>query len=131
MLRRGELEQVIWLKGTPTIMVGRIEDPHFEEHLREGPYVVFDDAALDVYKNDPRVHFVPGHPVLRTAMPELLQGMGVAVPGQAIMKLQKLERWGMHATGYGSSLRLLAPLGAAALAFAGVLAGSAALARKS
>src|ERR1041385_5217551 len=27
MLRRGELKQVIWLKGTPTIMVGEIDDP--------------------------------------------------------------------------------------------------------
>jgi uncharacterized protein (DUF362 family) len=130
MLRRGELEQVMWLRGTPTIMVGRVEDPHFEEHLREGPYVVFDDVALPEYKNDPRVHFVPGHPVLRTAMPELLKGMGVGVAGQAIMRWQKLERWGMHTTGYGSSFRLLAPLGAAAVAFAGVL-GAASLTRKS
>src|SRR5215216_5504461 len=62
MLRRGELNQVIWLKGTPTIMIGEVDDPHFEEHLKEGPYVVFDNSAKPQYKNDPRVHFVPGHP---------------------------------------------------------------------
>jgi len=39
MLRRGELNHVIWLKGTPTIMVGEVDDPNFEEHLREGPYI--------------------------------------------------------------------------------------------
>ena len=84
MLRRGELNKVIWTKGTPTIMMGDVEDPNFEEHLREGPYVVFDDAARPEYKNDPRVHFVPGHPVLRTAMPELMKGLGVEVPGKAV-----------------------------------------------
>ena len=46
----------------------RVEDPHFEEHLKEGPYLVFDDAARPEYRNDPRVHFVSGHPVLRKAM---------------------------------------------------------------
>jgi uncharacterized protein (DUF362 family) len=130
MLRRGELERVIWLRGTPTVMVGRVEDPNFEEHLREGPYVVFDDAALPTYKNDPRVHFVPGHPVLRTAMPELLKGMGVGLAGQTAMRWQQFERWGMHTVGYGAALHKLAPLGAAALAFAGVL-GAAALSRRS
>src|SRR5918993_3391087 len=34
MLRRGELNHVIWLKGTPTIMIGEVDDPQFEEHLR-------------------------------------------------------------------------------------------------
>src|SRR5947209_7889353 len=130
MLRRGELKHVIFAKGTPTIMMGDIEDPAFEEHLKQGPYVVFDDAARPEYKNDPRVHFVPGHPVLRTAMPELLKGMGVNLAGQTAMKWQQWERWGMHTTGYGSSLRKLAPLGAAALAFAGVM-GAMKLSRKS
>jgi hypothetical protein len=126
MLRRGEMQQVIWLKGTPTIMIGNVEDPHFEEHLKEGPYVVFDDAARPEYKNDPRVYFVPGHPVLRTAMPELFKGLGVKIPAQAAMKWQQLERWGMHEVEYGSpaaaGAALVRPLAAAALAFAGVLA---------
>ncbi|MBW3625265.1 MAG: DUF362 domain-containing protein, partial [Armatimonadetes bacterium] len=76
MLRRGEMTKIMWVKGTPTIMIGEIDDPLFEEHLKEGPYVVFDEAAKPRYKNDPRVHFVPGHPVLRTAMPELMKGLG-------------------------------------------------------
>jgi uncharacterized protein (DUF362 family) len=105
MLRRGELNQVIWLRGTPTIMIGEVDDPHFEEHLREGPYIVFDDSAKPQYKNDPRVHFVPGHPVLRTAMPELMKGLGVNVAGQLVQRWQKFERRGMHELQYGSRSR--------------------------
>jgi hypothetical protein len=124
MLRRGELQQVIWMKGTPTIMVGNVEDPSFEEHLQEGPYVVFDDAASPKYKNDPRVFFVPGHPVLRTAMPKLMEGMGVKFSGKAAMKWQQFERWGMHNLEYGSPERKFAtiakPAVAAALAIAGI-----------
>jgi uncharacterized protein (DUF362 family) len=105
MLRRGELKQVIWLKGTPTIMVGEIDDPHFEQHLQEGPYIVFDDAAKDKYKSDPRVYFVPGHPVLQTAMPELMKGLGVSLPGNAMMKWEQFERWGEHNLVYGTPER--------------------------
>ncbi|MGZ4964418.1 MAG: DUF362 domain-containing protein, partial [Limisphaerales bacterium] len=86
MLRRGQINEVIWLKGTPTLMLGEIEDPSFEEHLKEGPYVVFDDAALPKYKNDRRVTFIPGHPVLRDAMPGMMRGMGVKIPGKLMMK---------------------------------------------
>jgi uncharacterized protein (DUF362 family) len=133
MLRRGELNQVIWLKGTPTIMVGEIDDPHFEEHLKEGPYVVFDDAAKPQYKNDPRVHFVPGHPVLRTAMPELMKGLGVEAAGTTAMKWGQFERWGMHNLKYGTPKRktvtLAKPL-AAALALGGGIAFASALLKK-
>jgi uncharacterized protein (DUF362 family) len=129
MLRRGELNQVIWLKGTPTIMIGDVDDPHFEEHLRQGPYVVFDDSAKPRYKNDPRVHFVPGHPVLRTAMPELMKGLGVRLPGEVAQRWQQLERRGMHELQYGSTSRRLRtvarPLMALTLVLAGVLAGRA------
>jgi uncharacterized protein (DUF362 family) len=134
MLRRGELNQVIWLRGTPTIMVGNVDDPHFEEHLREGPYVVFDDSAQPRYKNDPRVHFVPGHPVLRTAMPELIKGLGVKLPGQLAQRWQQFERRGMHELQYGSRpqqvravLRPILALGlvaAAAWAFRASVRGS-------
>jgi uncharacterized protein (DUF362 family) len=134
MLRRGELNKVIWTKGTPTIMMGDIEDPNFEEHLHEGPYVVFDDAARPEYKNDPRVHFVPGHPVLRTAMPELMKGLGVEIPGKASMKWQQLERRGMHNLEYGTVARkaatVAAPLAVAALALVGGLLGVSALTRR-
>ena len=111
MLRRGELNQVIWLKGTPTIMIGEVDDPLFEEHLLEGPYVVFDDSAKPQYKNDPRVHFVPGHPVLRTAMPELLRGLGVKLPGQLAQRWQQFERRGMHELQYGSPVRQVRAVG--------------------
>jgi len=122
MLRRGELGDVIWLKGTPTIMIGDIEDPNFEEHLTEGPYVVFDDAARPKYKHDPRVYFVPGHPVLQTALPELMKGLGVSYMGNAVMKWQQFERWGMHNVKYGTGThkaitiaKPLAAVGAAAV----------------
>jgi len=122
MLRRGELNKVIWLKGTPTIMIGEIDDPNFEQHLQEGPYVVFDDAAKPKYKEDPRVYFVPGHPVLQTAMPELMRGLGVKWPGQAAMKWQQLERREMHEVEYGSRWSrmgaLLKPLAALGVAVA-------------
>jgi len=126
MLRRGELNQVIWLKGTPTIMVGEIDDLHFEEHLQEGPYIVFDDSAKPQYKNDPRVHFVPGHPVLRNAMPELIKGLGVNLPAQVAQRWQRFERRGMHELQYGSRSRQLrtvaGPVMALGLVALGVLA---------
>src|SRR5215213_2404844 len=126
MLRRGELNQVIWLRGTPTIMVGEVDDPQFEEHLREGPYVVFDDTAKPHYKQDPRVHFVPGHPVLRTAMPELMKGLGVSWPGGAIMKWEQFERWGMHNVEFGTAKRkgltIAKPVAVAGLAALGAFA---------
>jgi len=125
MLRRGELNQVIWLKGTPTIMIGDAEDANFEEHLSEGPYVVFDDAARPRYKDDPRVYFVGGHPVLQTALPELMKGLGVAPAGNAIMEWQQFQRWGMHNVEYGTparkALTIAKPLAAAGLAAAGLL----------
>jgi len=116
---------VIWLKGTPTIMVGEIDDPLFEEHLQEGPYIVFDDAAKPKYKSDPRVYFVPGHPVLQTAMPELMKGLGMNLPGQAVMKWEQFERWGKHNLSYGTPARraitLAKPVAAAGLAVAAIV----------
>jgi uncharacterized protein (DUF362 family) len=124
MLRRGELNQVIWLRGTPTIMIGEVDDPHFEEHVREGPYVVFDDSAKPQYGTDPRVYFVPGHPVLRTAMPELMKGLGVSLSGNAMMKWQQFERRGMHNVEYGTAgrkaLTIAKPFVVVGLAVAGV-----------
>lgn len=105
MLRRGELAKVIGLRGTPTIMIGAADDPDLERHLDEGPYVVFDDCAHPRYKDDPRVHFVPGHPVLQTAMPALMDALGVALPGKAVMKWQQVEEWGMSSLRYGSLRR--------------------------
>jgi uncharacterized protein (DUF362 family) len=133
MLRRGELQKVMWLKGTPTIMIGEIDDPNFEEHLKEGPYVVFDDAAKPKYKTDPRVYFIPGHPVLQTAMPELMKGLGVSWPGQAFMQWEQFEQRGMHELEYGTATRkaiaIGKPLIAMTAAIGGVL-GAAALLKK-
>ena len=88
MHARGELAQV---SGVPTIMIGEADDPQFEEHLRQGPYVVFDDAAKPVYKNHPRVHFVPGHPVLGAALPELFEGLKLR-GGKAMTQWRRAER---------------------------------------
>jgi uncharacterized protein (DUF362 family) len=127
MLRRGDLNKVIWLKGTPTIMIGECDDPNFEEHLREGPYVIFDDSAKAKYKTDPRVHFVPGHPVLRNAMPELMKGLGVEAAGKLSMKWEEFERAKMHELKFGTKRQTavaiskpILSLGLAALGIAAV-----------
>ncbi len=75
------LETGLWelfnAKGTPTFMFGEVDDPLFEQHIKEGPYVVLDDSAKDVYKYDPRVIFVPGSPVPQSYMQhEMIEGMG-------------------------------------------------------
>lgn len=77
----GWLNAGVWnlmtMRGKPTFMFGRIEDPDFEQHLEEGPYVVLDDSALDKYKYHPRVTFVPGSPVPQSYMQnEMVAGMG-------------------------------------------------------
>ena len=128
MLRRGNLADLIWYKGTPTIMVGNVEDPNFERHLTEGPYIVFDDAARSQYKNDPRVHFVSGHPVLRDALDGLLAGFGADADlgGKTIMSWQQFKRRGKHDLEYGTSLRkaisIAKPLAVAGAAIGGIVA---------
>jgi uncharacterized protein (DUF362 family) len=123
MLRRGELQKVIWLKGTPTIMIGEIDDPNFEEHLKEGPYIVFDDAAKPKYKTDPRVYFIPGHPVLQTAMPELMKGLGVSWPGHAFMQWEQFEQRGMHELEYGTATRKAIAIGKPLIALTAAIGG--------
>ena len=108
-------------------MICSIEDPQFEEHLKECPYLVFDDAAREEYKNDSRAHFIGGHPVLRDAMSGLLKGLGADanVGGQAIMAYEQLQRWGQRNLAYGTrarkALTLAKPL-VVGLAVAGVAA---------
>lgn len=127
MLRRNDLNNLIWLKGTPTIMIGDVEDPNFEQHLKEGPYLVFDDAARPEYKRDPRVFFVGGHPVLRDAMTGLLKGFGADanLGGQATMAFEQFERWGQHNLKYGTPTRrvltIAKPLAVIGIALAGVV----------
>lgn len=135
MLRRSDLNNLIWLKGTPTIMIGDVEDPNFEEHLKEGPYIVFDNSAKPKYKNDPRVNFVGGHPVLRDAMTGLMKGFGFEgnVGGQAIMAYEQFQRWGQHNLEYGTptrkALTIAKPVAAALLVLGGIV-GAAALINK-
>jgi uncharacterized protein (DUF362 family) len=100
LLRRGILEDVIQSRKTPTVMVGDVEDPDFERHVRQGPYVVFDDAAKPKYRDHPAVHFVPGHPVLNTAVPELLKALGVKMAHGDRTGWRTFERAGrLHRTG--------------------------------
>ncbi len=129
MLRRNDLNNLIWLKGTPTIMLGNAEDSQFEEHLKEGPYLVFDDAARSEYKNDPRVHFIGGHPVLRDAMTGLLKGLGADgyVGGNAIMAYEQLQRWGQHNFEYGTPTRKVLTIAKPLVVAGRVIAGVAAL----
>ncbi len=75
------LENGLWTlftaRGRPTFMFGAVEDPDFEAHLREGPYVVLGDTCLDRYKYDPRVVYVPGWPVPQSYLQqEMVAGMG-------------------------------------------------------
>lgn len=75
------LETGVWniftAKGKPTFMFGAVEDPLFEDHLKEGPYVVLDDSAKDKYKYDSRVIFIPGSPVPQSYMQhEMVERMG-------------------------------------------------------
>src|SRR5207237_8036204 len=76
-------EPMILLHGKPTFMMGRAQDPDFEAHLKEGKYFVLDDAALDQYKKDPRVTFIPGSPIGNEMMPAIMQALGVDLPGRA------------------------------------------------
>jgi uncharacterized protein (DUF362 family) len=99
LLRRGVLEQAL-RRGTPTIMAGDIEDPDFDRHVEQGPYVVVDDSARPEYKNDPRVCFVPGHPVLHEAFPELVRAFGI----DAAEQRASIAPWTALAVGAGLAL---------------------------
>lgn len=82
-------EPVVALHGRPTFMMGRAEDPHFEQHLKEGKYFVLDDAALDKYQKDPRVVFIPGSPIGNEMMPVIMKELGIEVPGSAAEHIMK------------------------------------------
>lgn len=91
----GWLKVGLWklfnLRGTPTFMFGAIEDPDFEKHVAEGPYIVLDDTALARYKYDPRVAFVPGYPVPQSYMQnEMVRGMGFGGIYRAGLSVEKM-----------------------------------------
>ena len=102
----GWLKYGVWnlltLKGTPTFLVGNADDPDFEQHVSEGPYVVLDDAAQDRYKYDDRVVFVPGSPVPQSYMQnEMISGMGfsgIYHAGQNVQKQIEKFKNSMRAT---------------------------------
>jgi uncharacterized protein (DUF362 family) len=82
-------DAVVASRGRPTFLIGRAEDPGFEEHLREGKYFVLDDVALDAYKRDPRVTFIPGSPIGNEMMPAIMEALGVDLPGRAAESMMK------------------------------------------
>ncbi len=95
----GWLDTNVWklftIKGKPTFLFGDAEDPDFEKHLEEGPYVVLDDAALDKYKYHPEVTFVPGSPVPQSYIQnEMVEGMGFGGIYQFGLSIEKMiEKW--------------------------------------
>jgi len=58
-------------------MIGKTEDPDFEHHLEDGPYVAIDDAVYDKYKRHPKVKHIPGHPVCDEMMFRLIEALGL------------------------------------------------------
>ena len=82
-------EMIARVRGTPTIMIGAAEDPEFEQHLDQGPYITIDDAASDRYKLHSRVKHVAGHPVCDEMLFGLIEALGVKVPARTFMTLQK------------------------------------------
>jgi uncharacterized protein (DUF362 family) len=83
-------EMIARVRGTPTIMIGRADDPEFERHAAEGPYVTVDDAVKDRYKLHPKVKHVAGHPVCDEMMVGLVAALGVKLPAMTVMNVQKL-----------------------------------------
>jgi len=83
-------DPVVALHGKPTFMLGRAEDPDYEKHLEEGKYFVLDDQALEKYKKDPRVIFIPGSPIGNEMMLAIMKAIGVEVPGRAIESVMKI-----------------------------------------
>lgn len=76
-------DSIVAAKGKPTFMIGRAQDPEYEAHLAEGKYFVLDDVALEQYKKDPRVTFIPGSPIGNEMMPAIMDALGVSLPGRA------------------------------------------------
>jgi hypothetical protein len=84
-------QAITLLRGQPTFMIGRAEDPDFERHLAQGPYFVLDDAAYPAYKQHPRVIFIPGSPIGNEMMPAIMQALGVDRAGRTVERLLKVR----------------------------------------
>ena len=50
---------------------------------------MLDDVALDRYKHDPRVTFIPGSPIGNEMMPMIMEALGVDLPGRAAEGMMK------------------------------------------
>ena len=125
-LKDGTWVKVMATSGIPTFLIGEAEDPEFERHVKQGPYIVIDDAAPERYQLDPRVHFVPGHPALHNMLPEILKGLGLTVPGNLSKRAAEAARFGEsrllyvpgRQTAKEATVLGLAVLGAGTLAYA-------------
>lgn len=98
------LEHNLWTlftsRGKPTFMFGAVEDPDFERNVNEGPYVVLGDTALDKYKYDKRVIYIPGWPVPQSYIQhEMVERMGFAKLYQPGRRLYEIG------TSFGNRLR--------------------------
>jgi uncharacterized protein (DUF362 family) len=80
----------LYRRATPTIMIGRADDPDLERRVAAGPYVTIDDAVDDRYKRDPRVRHIGGHPVCDRMYGELIRALGVHTPGNVALGVMKL-----------------------------------------
>jgi hypothetical protein len=87
--QQGFWDAIMTLHGRPTFMIGRADDPGYEEHLKQGKYFVLDDVALDKYKKDPRVTFIPGSPIGNEMMPAIMDVLQISTAGRAVEKVIK------------------------------------------
>jgi hypothetical protein len=85
----GFWDAITALHGKPTFMIGRAEDPGYEQHLKQGRYFVLDDVALNKYKKDPRDTFIPGSPVGNEMMPAIMDVLRISIAGHAVEKAMK------------------------------------------
>jgi uncharacterized protein (DUF362 family)/beta-glucosidase/6-phospho-beta-glucosidase/beta-galactosidase len=97
-------DAVVALRGRPTFLIGRAEDPDFEIHLKQGRYFVLDDVALEKYARDPRVVFIPGSPIGNEMIPVIMSELHVEGAGRAAERMLKSwhalqARWHYRAAG--------------------------------
>jgi hypothetical protein len=89
------LKHGVWrlmtMRGRPTFLFGDAEDPEFEKHLAQGPYIVLDDAARDEYKYHPKTRFIPGAPVPQSYMQnEMIEALGFSTVYRVGLKVDQM-----------------------------------------
>ena len=50
---------------------------------------MLDDAALDRYKKDPRVTFIPGSPIGNEMMPAIMEALHIELPAHLLESIIK------------------------------------------